>query len=231
MRLFASLAPICAAAAIGATAAADVYDLRQWIDAHGMGGMGANSPSQLWYATTGLFGPAMTATGGVWKTPSEPYGWPMFGPLVNPGEYGGTAGPATFAGLWGRPGPNFQAVMVFAPQTPMEVEGMTVYSELIANGMMGDGLTLTVYARIGGITQDLGTVVLAHTTEMRVDSFSLGSIRVMNPGDTLHLVIGNNGSFLYDHMNFNAVVHAPGPGGLAALAGAVLLRGGRRRRA
>jgi len=226
MRLFAL--GFVAAAGVVTSASADFTTFRDWVDLHGFG---TNAESNEWCGTAGLHGPLMSPVDGAWKTMDQQYGWPMIGPIVNPGEYGGTAGPATFAGLWGRPGPNYGAVLNFCPQESIWIEGMNVQSELIANGMSGDGVTITVIAEIDGHTQNLGTVILANTTEARLDFFSLGGLTQLNAGDRLSVIIDKRESFLYDHVNFNAWVHAPGPGAIGVFGAAGLLGAGRRRRA
>lgn len=212
---------------LAGAATADDNEFRSWVDTHGWA---TNSVTSLWYGQSGVGGSLMSATPTEWRTTSEAYTWPMIGPLVNIGEYGGTAGPATFNGMWGRPGPRLDAVLVFAPKSDTWVAGMDVHSELISNGMLGDGVTISVVANISGNVTSLGTIVLAHTADARLDHFTFSTSTLLQAGDTLSVVIGNNGSFLYDHVNFNAWVTAPGPGGLAVLAGAVAMGGRRRRR-
>lgn len=225
MRLFA-LASIGAAGLLSVAASAEMTNARAWVD---LNGFTSNSASQLWYGTAGVNGPLLDPTGTSWRAAGQPYDWPMIGPMVNIGSYGGSAGPATFNGMWGRPGGAMDAVLVVAPNSPTWTTGLTVNSELIANGMLGDGVSITVLAKIGGVTSNLGTVTLANTADARLDFFSLGGLTQLNAGDSMSVVIGNNGSFLYDHVNFNAWLTIPGPGGLAMFLGAVGLRGRRRR--
>jgi hypothetical protein len=229
MRLFAfASVSICAAGLLSAAANASMTNAREWADVHGFV---SNSASQLWYGTAGVNGPLLSSAGTSWRASGQPYEWPMIGPLVDIGSYGGAAGPATFNGMWGRPGSVLDAVMVLAPQAPTWTTGLTVNSELIANGMLGDGVTITVLAKVDGVTSNLGTVTLANSADARIDFFALGGgLTQMNAGDSYSVVIGNNGSFLYDHVNFNAWLTVPGPGAVAILFGAAGMLKSRRRR-
>lgn len=222
-----SLGAICLASGLAATASADIANFRQWVDANGLS---SNSASNTWYATCGWDGPLMTADGSAWRTEGEPFTWPMFGPLVEPGSYGGAAGPATFAGLWARPGPNHLAVIHYNVTEDMVATGMTVQSELIANGMSGNGVIISAFATIGGEDYSLGTVLLANSADARLDVFSLIGPTLLSAGDSIRIAIGNNDGFLYDHVNFNAWLNrVPGPGGVATLLAGGLMRGRRRR--
>lgn len=205
-----------------ANAAADMTNFRDWVDANGLA---TNSTSNLWYGTAGVDGGLMTADTSSWYTPGQPFGTPLMGPLTSVGSDNGAAGPATFDGIWVHPGSGLPAVLVFAPQSSMWVSGMAVHSELILNGLSGNGVTITVLATIGGVTTNLGTTTLTGTSD-QLDVFSLGGLVQMNAGDSFKVVFGDNGSYLYDHVNFNAWL-VPGPGGLATL---TLLAGARGRR-
>lgn len=197
-------------------------NFRDWVDANGLA---TNSTSNLWYGTTGVGGSLMTTDGSSWYSPGQPFGTPLMGPLTSVGSDNGAAGPATFDGIWVHPGSGIPAVLVFAPQSSMWVSGMAVHSELILNGLSGNGVTISVLATIGGVTTNLGTTTLTGTSD-QLDVFSFGGLVQMNAGDTFKVVFGDNGSYLYDHVNFNAWL-VPGPGGLAAL---TLLAGARGRR-
>ncbi len=210
---------------LASAASAELTSFRDWIDTHGLS---SNGPGQTWCGLSGLNGGLLETDGSSWRSDGQQYDWPMIGPIVNPGDYNGSAGAATFAGLWGRPGIQRSAVLEFTPQSSMMATGFNVQSELIANGLLGDGVLFTIVARIGGHTSTLGSFVLAGTTDARLDFFSFGGLTELNAGDSVSVVISNNGSFLYDHVNFNAWI-IPGPGGMAFLMAGGLVRGRRRR--
>lgn len=216
---------LAACCAITTAASADDLDFRSWLDTHGFG---TNNASNLWQGRVGsATGAFMSSAGTSWITVGPQFSVPLMGPLVNIGGENGAAGPATFDGLWAHPGAGVPAVLVFAPQAPTFVDGMTVRSELIANGLSGNGVQFTVYATVGGNTTSLGTTTLSGVSD-RTDVFALPSTTLLNPGDTLSLYISDNGSYLYDHVNFNAIIAVPAPATLG-LAGVSLVAGRRRR--
>ncbi|CAG0980369.1 hypothetical protein PHYC_01734 [Phycisphaerales bacterium] len=220
-----SLCVFTACCALGPAALGDVLGFRSWLDTNGFG---TNNASNLWQGRVGsATGSFMSSAGTSWVTVGPQFSVPLMGPLINIGGENGAAGPATFDGLWAHPGAGVPAVLVFAPQAPTFVDGMTVHSELIANGLSGNGVQFTVYATVGGNTGSLGTTTLTGVTD-RLDVFALPSTTLLNPGDTLSLYISDNGNYLYDHVNFNAVIAVPAPSSIA-LAG-VLIAARRRRK-
>lgn len=121
------------------------------------------------------------------------------------------------------------AYLVFSPQSALLVGGMTIRSELILNGLSGNGVRISVEAYIGGVTTSLGTITLTGTND-RTDVFALPTPVIMQPGDSLSMVVDDNGSYLFDHVNFNAVVTVPGPGTGVAMLAVVGMGLGQRRR-
>ncbi|MFO0961447.1 MAG: hypothetical protein U0625_00920 [Phycisphaerales bacterium] len=209
---------------IAPLAGADMTNFRDWIDANGLA---TNSTSNLWYGTTGVGGALMASGGNSWYSPGYPFGTPLFGPLTEPGSDNGAAGPATFSGVWAHPGSGVPAALVFAPQSATWASGMSVRSELILNGLSGNGVTITVLGNIGGNAYNFGTTTLTGTND-QTDFFSFGGPVQLSAGDTISVVIGDNGSYLYDHVNFNAWLDVPAPGSIALLLAGGLAR--RRRR-
>lgn len=205
-------------------AGADMTNFRDWADANGFAG---NSTSNLWYGTTGIGGALMAGGASGWTSPGYSFSTPMIGSQIDTGTNSGAAGPATFDGLWCHPGSGVPAVLVFAPQGSIWAEGMNVRSELIVNGLSGNGVTITVLGTIGGNNFNFGTTTLTGTND-QTDFFSFGGPVQLSAGDTISIVIGDNGSYLYDHVNFNAWLGVPGPGALSVLLAGAL---GARRRA
>ena len=208
-------------------ASASMTNFREWVDSNGLN---TNSTGNLWYGTTGVGGPLMVAGGGSWVTPAVQFQTPLIGPITAPGSDNGAAGPATFDGLWVHPGSGVPAVLVFAPQSDTLVGIVNVHSELIANGLNGNGVTINVITNIGGVETDRGTTTLGGTSSDQLDLFSLGQPQTLQAGDTISIVFGDRGSYLFDHVNFNVWMTVPTPGvGAAALIPALI--GLRRRRA
>lgn len=219
-------AAVCAGLSTSA-ALGDDFNFRDWIDANGFSN---NSGTALWQGRTGSrTGALMTPSASNWSSPSLSFATPLIGPLTSPGSDNGAAGPATFSGAWVHPGSGVPAYLVFSPQSALLVGGMTIRSELIANGLSGNGVRISVEAYIGGVTTSLGTITLTGTDD-RTDVFSLPVPVIMQPGDSLSMVVDDNGSYLFDHVNFNAVVTVPGPGTGIAMLTAVGMGLGRRRR-
>jgi hypothetical protein len=169
------------------------------------------------------------AAGASWTSPGFAANTPVIGPLTSPGSDNGAAGPATFNGAWVHPGSGIAAVAVFAPQSPVWAGGMSVRWEYIANGLTGNGVRATVQATIGGVTSTLGGPILLTGSTDRTDTFLMPSTVLMQPGDTLAVILDDNGSYLFDHVNFNATVVIPTVPASAGLLGAMAL-GMRRRR-
>jgi len=209
-----------------AAAQADVLNFRDWLDTHPST---PNAATNEWFGTTGLGGGLMTSDGTYWYSPGQPHFTPLLSIRTSVGSDNGAAGPSTFDGAWAHPGSGIAAVLVFAPTVSTWVGAMNVRSELIANGLSGNGVSITVYATIAGSTSSLGSIFLGGTADSRLDTFNLSSLTLLNPGDRLSIAFGDNGSYLYDHVNFNAWVTIPAPGATAAL-GVLGVVAGRRRR-
>lgn len=207
------------------SAHADLHNYRDWLTANPTT---PNSTANEWYGTIGLGGPMMTTNGSYWYSPGYPASTPLLGLRTTVGSDNGAAGPATFDGSWAHPGSGIPAVLVFAPTVATWVAAMNVQSELIANGLSGNGVTITVYATIAGNTTSLGTTTLTGTNS-QIDSFNLPNLTLLNAGDSLSIAFGDNGSYLFDHVNFNAWISVPTPGAAALLGLGGLLASRRRR--
>lgn len=225
MRIDLFLASAAASACLLTGASASMTNFRDWVDANSFA---TNSTSNLWYGTTGVGGPLM-AGGESWITPGVQFQTPLIGPTTSPGSDPGAAGPATFNGVWVHTGASVPAVLMFAPQSDTVIGIVNVHSELITNGLSGNGITISVTTIIGGVETHRGTTTLAGTADDRMDLFSLGQPRTLQAGDAIRIEFGNNGSYLFDHVNFNVWMTVPAPGLGAALLGPALL-GLRRRR-
>ncbi len=213
---------------VGGVSHGTILDMRSWIDANGFSN---NSASNEWQgrigsATGALMTPGLTA----WTTPGVQFSVPLIGPITSPGSDSGAAGPATFDGLWVHPGSGVDAVAVFAPQSAVDLAGVRVRSELIGNGLSGNGVRILAFLTVGGITTQIGShAVLGGTSVEQTDDFLLPGTVTLNPGDTLAIHFNDNGSYLFDHVNFNATVIIPAPAGGLVLCGAGLACVRRRR--
>lgn len=203
---------------------ADILNFRDWLTSQPTT---PNAASNEWYGTRGLDGPLLTSDTSMWSSPAFTNAVPLLALRTTVGSDNGAAGPATFDGCWAHPGNGLHAVLVFAPTTPVWVGAMNVRSELIANGLSGNGVTITVYSTIGGSTTPLGTTTLTGI-DSRLDAFTLPNLTLLNPGDRLSVAFGDNGSYLFDHVNFNAWVTIPAPAS-ACVFGALGLAFRRRR--
>lgn len=210
----------------GSIAQAEILDLRQWVDANGFTN---NVATNTWQGRRIDAAGALMAGGASWTSPGFPSGTPLLGPLTSPGSDPGAAGPATFNGLWVHPGSGTAAAAVFAPQTPVWAGGVSVHWEYIANGASSNGVRLSVQATIGGVTSNLGSPIVLGTVNDQTDFFALPSVIQMQPGDSIAVIFDDNGSYLFDHVNFNATIGIPAPGAMAGVL-VIGLAAARRRR-
>jgi hypothetical protein len=127
------------------------------------------------------------------------------------------------------PGSGIPAVIVFEPNEPVAIGAVRVRSELIANGLSGNGMTVRVLSTIGGMTTDLGTRPFGGVNDV-LDEFALPAAAVLQPGDRVSVLVGDNGSFSFDHGNINVWIVVPGPGTALLVASAALAVSARRRR-
>ena len=227
-----SLTPtgLIALALIAAPASADITNFREWISANGVG---SNSTSNTWYGLAGIDGPLLSplsnSNGSYWAYTPTFDDTPLLALPTTVGSYGGAAGACTFDGSWVHTGSGVPAVLVFAPSVTTFAGGMSVRSELIANGLSGNGVTITVYTVIGGVTTNRGTTTLGGTSTDQTDLFAFGSGVTLGVGDKVMIAFGDRGSYLHDHVNFNAWLTVPAPGAIVLLAAAGLVGSNRRR--
>jgi hypothetical protein len=217
-----------AASTLSCAAFADITNFRDWMDANGVA---TNSTSNTWYGTTGVGGsllaPVTNSNGSYWSGQFAG-GTPVLALAANVGSYAGAAGPATFNGSWIHTAPSVATVLVFQPSQATYATGMNVRSELIANGLSGNGISISVSTVIGGVTTNRGTTTLVGTTADQLDFFAFGSGVTLGVGDKVMISFGDRGNYNFDHANFNAWLAVPAPGALALLAAVGLLSHRRR---
>lgn len=202
------------AVSVSSIASADILNYRSWLDANPTT---PNSTANEWFGTQGVNGSMMTSDGTLWYSPGFPNNTPLLGLRTSVGSDNGAAGPATFAGAWAHPGPSIAAVLTFEPTVATLIGGVDVRSELIANGLSGNGVVITIYTTLGSSTTLVGSSTLSGTNVDQLDSFLLPSVTLFQPGDRLHVAFSDNGSYLFDHVNFDATITVPTPGVLSVL--------------
>ena len=215
---------VCSFAAFASAANADILNFRDWLTANPAT---PNSTANEWYGTRGIDGPLLSESSGYWLSPGFPNSTPVMALRTQIGSDNGAAGPATFDGCWVHPGSGIEAVLVFEPTSPTWIGAVGVQTELIANGLSGNGITISVYSVLSGVSSHLGTTTLTGTDD-RTDLFNLPALTLFQPTDRLQIVFGDNGSYLFDHVNMNAWITVPAPGVTVLLAGVGLFA--RRRR-
>lgn len=212
---------------VATSARADILNYRGWLDANPST---PNSTANAWFGTQGVNGSMMTSNGSWWSSPGFPNDTPVLGLRTSVGSDNGAAGPATFAGAWAHPGPVIAAVLVFEPTIATWIGGVDVRSELIANGLSGNGVVISVFTTISSNTALVGSSVLSASSIDQLDTFLLPSLTLFQPGDRVHVAFSDNGSYLFDHVNFDASITVPTPGAIGAMSIAALAALRRRRR-
>ncbi len=222
-----SIALFLAASAFCSTAHATVIDLRQhFVDR----GFGTQSETDQWTVRYGAPNGTLLASAGTYFSGPYQHGTPIFGPILNIGDYAGWGHGATFDGIFVHAGPGVAMVATFRADEITVLSGFNVRAEMVLNGISSNGMGFEVVTDIGGTLQSRGSGTWGYSlnaSEMPVD---FGGDTTLAIGDKVHIVFNDNGSFLYDHANINLVplvVPAPGAG---LLAGAVAVMTTRRRR-
>lgn len=213
----AKLLVISLAALLTPYAHAQTYDLRTFFD-----GLGGSYPMQasdaLWTFHLG------SQEGGllpVLQSDAYGYGCSVFctqlGQKVNTGDptwngtfgYGALVTP-TFNGVFLHPGYNAatSTAIVFNAPDNTWLNGVTIQSEMIANGLAGDGVDIAVRHTRNGISTVLGTYSVSGS-DYSEQSFSFGSTPLLFAlGDRIEIDVGPKGGYLYDHLNINVLTTA-----------------------
>lgn len=206
-------AALVAAASLGAavtSAHAVTYDMRDYYETQNFAlPQVAGSLWTVHYGdSSGSLLPVLNGTG---------YGYPcgtcmVLGPLINAGDAASGSGAATptFDGLFLHPGPSADASIsiVFRAQADTWLDGVTVTTELIANGLVGNGLDVAVTVTRGGVASAFGGFTVSGP-HVLVNPFSFGASPLLFAvGDTIEVDVGPNGSYYYDHLNINVATTA-----------------------
>lgn len=226
MRTKAVVSSLIGAVGVMGSASADVNNMRDYFVG---AGFGAQSASADWVVRYGGHDGALMAGAGTYFSGPYDHGTPIFGPVLEIGDYAGWWHGATFEGLFVHSGPgvSLHAQRNFAEATLLR--GLTVQAEMVLNGNGGNGLGVEVYTIIGGVRAFRGGFAFNYATPETDHIVDFGSDVAMAAGDRVEVVYLDAGSYLYDHANTNVLLNVvPAPGALA-LAGLAAL-GGRRRR-
>ena len=202
---------------------AQTYEMRDFFDSLG-GTYPGQTSGALWTFHLG------SQEGGLLPVlASDAYGhgpslYTQIGQKVNTGDaywngtfgYGAQVTP-TFNGVFLHPGydaATSTAIVFNAPDNTW-LNGVTVQSEMIVNGLAGDGVDIAVRHTRNGISTVLGTYSVSGSNYTE-QSFSFGSTPLLFAlGDRIEIDVGPNpGSYLHDHLNINVfttAVAAPVP--------------------
>jgi hypothetical protein len=200
------------AAALAASMAAHgavVSGLRDHFQSLG-GVYAAQLASNPWTFHTGSHaGALLTAGADRYTGPVSPQqiGW-----LLDTGNLGCTPGfcggvvpadtLATFDGVFVHSGSPEATVAVFHAEQAMQLDQIDLFSEMVQNGHVGDGMTVQVLAIIGGLAQDIGQFDMTHalsTTSAIHTVYTPGL--ALGAGDLVEVRYGPRSNYLYDHGN------------------------------
>ena len=245
-------APATAALALGLAAAltalpASAQSTTQSLLAH-FNGLGANYPVQsvtdAWTFRNGSSSGALFSGSG-----ASYYGFGLHQQIGMPlavGTNGCTAGfcnvpyadtLATFNGVFVHPGAASPTAVVYRFNAPVLLQDVNLWTESVLNGAYGNGIDVSVGVVRSGSTSVLTSFIASHASSIgSAMTTALQPGLAMQAGDTLQVLYGGNGSYLYDHFNIEVQLTTspvPEPGTAALwLAGLVALgRLMRRRRA
>lgn len=146
------------------------------------------------------------------------------GALINTGDPNYNSSPGfsspglpTFDGMFLHTGPTPESsvAIVFTAQEHTWLNGVTVQTEMVLNGLHGNGVDISVRHTRAGVSTILGSYLVSGP-DYSEQSFSFGQAPLsFAAGDRIEVDVGSNGSYLYDHVNINvytaAVASVPEP--------------------
>lgn len=210
-RNFLASAAVAALTATTATAAPMTYNLRTWFDGvlAGNGGtLPAQSAGNLWtfHAGTAANGFLGNAYGTYYGLPNITGGPHMVGPTVNIAEPGYTSGcgdTPSFNGLWVHPNQGTPSGIVLNLSNATVIASIEIQYETVSNGCVGNGMT------IGASILNTGW---SSSPFVFTSASGRGSVATYTPNQQLgpngqvQILVGDNGSYLFDHGLINIVV-------------------------
>jgi len=211
------LLAISLAALLTPQAHAQTYDMRTFFD-NIVGSYPTQAPDALW---TFHFGSQDGSLLPVLANDTYGYGpslYTQIGQKVNTGDtywngtfgYGAQVTP-TFNGVFLHPGydsATSTAIVFNAPDNTW-LNGVTIQSEMIINGLAGDGVDIAVRHTRNGISTVLGTYSVSGS-DYSEQTFYFGlSPLLFALGDSIEIDVGPNpGSYWHDHLNINVMTTA-----------------------
>lgn len=206
---------------------ASVSDLREYFVQRGFGPQNETDQWTVRYGAAN--GPLLASAGSYFYGPYQ-HSTPIFGPILNVGDYAGWGHGATFEGIFVHAGPGVPMVATFRVDETTVLSGFTVRAEMVLNGISSNGMGFEVVTDIGGTLVSRGSGTWGYSTVASDHPVDFGGETTLAAGDKVHILFNDNGSFLYDHANIDLVpLVVPGPGSIL-VAGGVLVTASRRRR-
>ena len=219
-------AAILVGIAVTASAHADVNNMR---DYYVGAGFAAQTGSEDWVVRYGGHDGALMGSAGSYFAGPYQHSTPIFGPILNVGDYAGWWHGATFEGLFIHSGPgiSLHAQRNFSEGTSLR--GLTVQTEMVLNGSSSNGIVVDVFTIISGVRVHRGGFSFFYSDSQTDHAVDFGGDVLFAAGDRVEIVYNDNGSFLYDHANTNVILNVvPAPATFALLGGLAIVP--RRRR-
>lgn len=197
--------------ATSAGAAPMTYNLRTWFDgvlSANMGTLPAQTAGNLWtfHAGTAANGFLGNAYGTYYGLPNVAGGPHMVGPVVNIAEAGYTSGcgdSPTFNGVWVHPNQGTPSGIVLNLSNATVIASIEIQYETVSNGCIGNGMTVGASILNTGWSN---SPFVFSSASGRGSSVTYTPNQQVGPNGQVQILIGDNGSYLYDHSIVNVIV-------------------------
>ncbi|MDX2185905.1 MAG: hypothetical protein SFV32_03145 [Opitutaceae bacterium] len=183
--------------AIGTSLKADPVSVYDYMD-----GLGGTYPVQVGSETWTFHngdenGSLMPQYGG------DGYGnYGYYAQFTSPGPAGsssGAAGASDLPGIFVHTASSGYITAVLHLANLVSLNGVYIDSELVGNGLWGNGIDFTLRTVIGGVATDHGSgSMLSSTTSRTAISFGPAGL-TFGSGDKIAVLFSNRGSYLHDH--------------------------------
>lgn len=197
--------------ATGATAAPMTYNLRTWFEGV-LAGNGGTVPAQtagnLWtfHAGTAANGFLGNAYGTFYGLPNVAGGPHMVGPVVNTGDpsfLSACGDSPSFNGLWVHPNQGTPSGIVLNLSNATVIASIEIRYETVSNGCVGNGLTIGASILNTGWSN---APFVFNSASGRGSTVTYTPNQQVGPNGQVQILIGDNGSYLFDHSNINVIV-------------------------
>ena len=130
------------------------------------------------------------------------------GPLTDPlnGGYGEAESFPTFDGIFVHAGEKNATAVVFRAPEAMRISEIKLLNETVGNGARGNGFNVTVNSVISGVTNQIGSFIFFFPA--MVETIYTPSAMILQKGDMIEILYGNNGNNRYDQGNTNVFISA-----------------------